>query len=47
MPRVVLVDEVGDIEASRAALAAHPEVAVERAHHLPEGDDVIGLLVGT
>jgi phosphoglycerate dehydrogenase-like enzyme len=47
MPRVVLVDEVGDIEASRAALAAHPEVAVERADHLPEGDDVIGMLVGT
>ena len=47
MPRVILVDEVGDIEASRAALAAHPEVAVERAEHLPEGDDVIGLLVGT
>ena len=47
MPRVVLVDEVGDIEASRAALAAHPEVAVERADHLPEGDDVIGVLVGT
>jgi len=47
VPRVILVDEVGDIEASRAALAAHPEVAVERAEHLPEGDDVIGLLVGT
>jgi D-3-phosphoglycerate dehydrogenase / 2-oxoglutarate reductase len=45
--RVVLVDEVGDIEASRAALAGHPEVIVERANHLPTGDDVVGLLVGT
>lgn len=47
MPRVVLIDEVGDVEASRAALAAHPEVAVERMDHLPEGNDIIGLLVGT
>ncbi|MGH2893250.1 MAG: NAD(P)-dependent oxidoreductase [Solirubrobacteraceae bacterium] len=47
MPRVVLIDEVGDVEAARAALADHPEVMVERADHLPEGDDVVGLLVGT
>lgn len=47
MPRVVLIDEVGDIEASRAALAGHPEISVERTDRLPEGEDVIGLLVGT
>ena len=47
MPRVVLIDEVGDVEAARAALAGHPEVTVERADHLPEGDDVVGVLVGT
>ncbi|HEX3691598.1 MAG TPA: NAD(P)-dependent oxidoreductase [Solirubrobacteraceae bacterium] len=47
MPRVVLIDEVGDVEASRAALAGHPQVTVQRADRLPEGDDVIGLLVGT
>lgn len=47
MARVVLIDEVGDVEASRAALAAHPEVTVERTDRLPEGDDVIALLVGT
>jgi D-3-phosphoglycerate dehydrogenase / 2-oxoglutarate reductase len=47
VPRVVLIDEVGDVEASRAALAGHPEVTVERADYLPTGGDVIGLLVGT
>lgn len=47
MSRVVLVDEVGDVEAARAALHAHPDVAVDRAHTLPAGDDVIGVLVGT
>ena len=47
MPRVVLVDEVGDIEASRAALAAHRQITVERADRLPQGDDVVGVLVGT
>jgi D-3-phosphoglycerate dehydrogenase / 2-oxoglutarate reductase len=47
VPRVVLIDEVGDIEASRAALAGHPEISVERTDRLPEGEDVIGLLVGT
>jgi D-3-phosphoglycerate dehydrogenase len=47
MPRVVLIDEVGDLEAARAALAGHPEVMVERAQHLPDGDDVVAVLVGT
>jgi D-3-phosphoglycerate dehydrogenase / 2-oxoglutarate reductase len=47
VPRVVLIDQVGDIEASRAALSAHAEICVERAERLPEGDDIVGLLVGT
>ena len=47
MPRVVLIDEVGDAEAARAALAGHPSVEVQRAEALPEGEDVVGLLVGT
>ncbi len=47
MPRVVLIDEVGDAEAARAALAGHPGVEVERAEALPADQDVIGLLVGT
>jgi D-3-phosphoglycerate dehydrogenase len=45
--RVVLIDEVGDLDAARAALAGHPEVAVERSDTLPTGEDVVGLLVGT
>jgi D-3-phosphoglycerate dehydrogenase / 2-oxoglutarate reductase len=45
--RVVLVDEVGDVDAAAAALAAHPDVIVERAAAPPAGDDVVGLLVGT
>jgi len=45
--RVVLIDEVGDVDAARAALAAHPDVTVQRADTLPAGDDVVGLLVGT
>ncbi|HEX3977525.1 MAG TPA: NAD(P)-dependent oxidoreductase [Solirubrobacteraceae bacterium] len=44
---MVLIDEVGDVEAARAALAGHPGVEVQRADALPAGDDVIGLLVGT
>jgi D-3-phosphoglycerate dehydrogenase / 2-oxoglutarate reductase len=44
---VVLIDEVGDVQASRDALAGHPEVTVEHTARLPEGGDVIGLLVGT
>lgn len=47
MPRVVLIDEVGDVAAAQAALAGHPEVTVERAARLPEGDDIAGVLVGT
>src|ERR1700679_3909495 len=47
MSRVVLIDEVGDVEVARLALAAHEGVCVERADALPAGDDVIGLLVGT
>jgi D-3-phosphoglycerate dehydrogenase / 2-oxoglutarate reductase len=45
--RVVLIDEVGDVNAARAALAGHPGVEVQRADALPTGDDVIALLVGT
>ena len=45
--RVVLVDEVGDVNAARAALAAHLDVTVQRADALPAGDDIVGLLVGT
>ena len=44
---MVLIDEVGDVQASRDALAGHPEVTVEHTARLPEGGDVIGLLVGT
>src|ERR1700761_4562178 len=47
MPRVVLIDEVGDLDAARGALAAHPDVDVQRADRLPAGEDVIGVLVGT
>jgi phosphoglycerate dehydrogenase-like enzyme len=45
--RVVLIDEVGDVDAVRAALDAHPSVAVERRNALPDGDDVVAVLVGT
>jgi D-3-phosphoglycerate dehydrogenase / 2-oxoglutarate reductase len=45
--RVVLIDEVGDVNAARGALSRHPDVTVERAAGLPVGDDVIGVLVGT
>jgi D-3-phosphoglycerate dehydrogenase len=47
MSRVVLIDEVGDLDAVREALAGHPDVSVERAATLPVGEDVVGLLVGT
>ena len=47
MARVLLIDEVGDIDAARDALRAHPGVTVQRASALPAGDDVIGVLVGT
>jgi D-3-phosphoglycerate dehydrogenase len=45
--RIVLIDEVGDVQAARAALAGHPEVEVQRADALPVGEDVVGVLVGT
>ena len=44
MPRVVLIDEVGDLDAVRDAL---PGAVVERHDGLPAGEDVVGLLVGT
>ena len=44
MSRVVLVDEVGDVDAARGALSGHPDVAVQRADRLPAGDDVVGVL---
>ena len=44
---MVLIDEVGDAEAARGALAGHPGVEVQRAEALPAGEDVVGLLVGT
>ncbi len=47
MSRVVLIDEVGDVEAARAALAGRPGVEVQRADTLPAGDDIVGVLVGT
>jgi D-3-phosphoglycerate dehydrogenase len=47
MSRVVLIDEVGDVDAARGALSGHPDVTVERADRLPAGDDVVGVLVGT
>lgn len=47
MARVVLIDEVGDVAASRAALAGHPDIEVERAYALPAGDDIVGVLVGS
>jgi D-3-phosphoglycerate dehydrogenase len=47
MSRVVLIDEVGDVDAARGGLSGHPDVAVERAERLPAGDDVVGVLVGT
>jgi D-3-phosphoglycerate dehydrogenase len=45
--RVVLIDEVGDVAAARAALAGHPDVEVQRAETLPAGEDIVGVLVGT
>jgi D-3-phosphoglycerate dehydrogenase len=47
MSRVVLIDEVGDLEAARGALSGHSDVTVERATQLPSGDDIVGVLVGT
>ncbi|HTU98114.1 MAG TPA: NAD(P)-dependent oxidoreductase [Solirubrobacteraceae bacterium] len=47
MARVILIDEVGDVEAARAALAGRPEIEVQRADALPSGADIVGVLVGT
>jgi phosphoglycerate dehydrogenase-like enzyme len=47
MSRVVLIDEVGDVEAARAALRTHPHVAVQRVDALPAADDVVAVLAGT
>jgi D-3-phosphoglycerate dehydrogenase len=47
MSRVVLIDEVGDVASSRAALAGHPDIEVQFADVLPAGDDVLGVLVGS
>ncbi len=47
MARVVLIDEVGDVAASRAALAGHPAIEVVRAYALPAGDDIVGELDGS
>ncbi len=44
---MVLIDEVGDVAAARAALSGHGDVLVQRADRVPAGDDVVGLLVGT
>jgi D-3-phosphoglycerate dehydrogenase len=43
----VLIDEVGDLEAARGVLAAHPDLDVRRAERLPSGEDIVGVLVGT
>ena len=45
MTRVVVVDAGDDSQALRAALADHPEVAVDVAAELPRGDDVLALVV--
>jgi D-3-phosphoglycerate dehydrogenase len=47
MTRVVLIDEVGDLDAARRVLAGHPEVTVQQSTEMPRGGDVIGVLVGT
>jgi D-3-phosphoglycerate dehydrogenase len=47
MSRVVLIDEVGDLDAVAAVLGDGSGVIAERATAVPAGDDVAGLLVGT
>jgi D-3-phosphoglycerate dehydrogenase len=44
--RVVLLDPAGRLETIRAALAAHPEVEIERAPRLPRGAGIVALVVG-
>jgi D-3-phosphoglycerate dehydrogenase len=44
--RVILLDPAGGVATVRDALAAHPEIAVERADRVPDGGaDVVALLV--
>jgi D-3-phosphoglycerate dehydrogenase len=43
--RVVLVDPAGAPETVAAALADHRDVKVQRAHRMPTGSDVVGVLV--
>jgi D-3-phosphoglycerate dehydrogenase / 2-oxoglutarate reductase len=45
--RVVLLDPAGRLETIRAALAAHPQVAIERAQVLPRGPGIIAVIVGS
>jgi D-3-phosphoglycerate dehydrogenase len=45
MNRVVLLDPGGTTRAVRSALAAHPEVEVQAADSLPDGEDVVAVLV--
>jgi D-3-phosphoglycerate dehydrogenase len=45
MSRVVLLDPGGTTRAVCSALTGHPELEVQAADRLPEGDDVIAVLV--
>ncbi len=45
MSRVVLLDPGGTTRAVRCALTDHPELEVQATDRLPEGDDVIAVLV--
>ena len=45
MSRVVMLDPGGTTRAVSSALADHPELEVQAADRLPEGDDVIAVLV--
>jgi D-3-phosphoglycerate dehydrogenase len=45
MTRVLLLDPGGQVGTVREALAGHPDVAVQRAKHLPAAPDVIAVLV--
>jgi D-3-phosphoglycerate dehydrogenase len=46
MSRVVLLDPAGGLDTVSAALAAHPDVTVERGERVPDaGEDIVGLLV--
>jgi D-3-phosphoglycerate dehydrogenase len=45
MSRVVLLDPAGGLDTVRRALAAHPEVDIERGDTVPQGPDIVALLV--